>query len=327
HVRRHDYLVNVAQHVVETVLFFHPSVHWLSRQVRAERELCCDRAVVDSHLDPLDYATALVALEQQRWPARLGQGSSLGLAVARGDLSARVEHVLSRRGAPQRAGLRGLGAGVAALALVVVVGLGACLGGADARNQEQRDRRPGIGEGAQSAGLGALWAPLMSVGPRWLPQSVSRYGQAIEAAASAHGVDPALVSLVVLLESQGNPNVDSPAGAIGLMQLMPATAAHIAAERGLPQPTLAQLREPALNLDFGAYFLAQLLPPRAGTLSAEQVRLAAIGYNGGRDMLREYLAGQARLWPETEHYSSLLSQLWSEREADSSATYQTLQEQ
>jgi soluble lytic murein transglycosylase-like protein len=169
--------------------------------------------------------------------------------------------------------------------------------------------------------------PVPAVGPRWLPESVSRYGEAIEVAAAAHGVDPALVSLVVLVESRGNPNVQSPAGAVGLMQLMPATAAHIAAERGLPAPTLAQLREPAFNLDFGAYLLAQLLAPAAGTPSAEQVRLAAIGYNGGSKLLRDYLAGQGVLWRETERYSWLLNQLWTERDADSSATYRALGEQ
>ena len=78
------------------------------------------------------------------------------------------------------------------------------------------------------------------------------------------------------------------------------------------------------NLDFGAYLLAQLLAPAAGTPSAEQVRLAAIGYNGGDEMLRDHLAGQRALWPETERYSRLLSQLWAEREAESSATYRAL---
>jgi hypothetical protein len=57
------------------------------------------------------------------------------------------------------------------------------------------------------------------------------------------------------------------------------------------------------------------------------VRLAAIGYNGGRELLREYLAGHGVLWRETERYSWLLSQLWAERDADSSATYRTLGEQ
>ena len=54
------------------------------------------------------------------------------------------------------------------------------------------------------------------------------------------------------------------------------------------------------------------------------MRLAAIGYNGGDTALREYLAGRSVLYPETARYSSLLSQLWAERDADSSAAYQAL---
>jgi soluble lytic murein transglycosylase-like protein len=310
HVKRHDYLLNIAQHVVETLFFFHPSVWWLSRQVRMQRELSCDEAVVDSHLDPLDYASALLALELQRALSPLSPGSELGLAAVRGELGTRVQHVLSRRGVKPAAPRRGLGAAVLALALGAAAGLGACLGGAD--------------EAPSAEAFASLESP--SVGPRWLPDSVTRFAEAIEMAATSHRVDPALVSLVVLVESRGNPNVESPGGALGLMQLMPATAARIAAERGLPAPTPAQLREPAYNLDFGAYLLAQLLAPSAGTPSPEQVRLAAIGYNGGERVLREYLAGRRVLYPETEHYSSLLSQLWAERDAESSATYRSLVE-
>lgn len=42
HIRRHDYLVNLLQTVIETLLFYHPAVWWVSRQVRLEREHCCD---------------------------------------------------------------------------------------------------------------------------------------------------------------------------------------------------------------------------------------------------------------------------------------------
>ena len=46
HIRRHDYLVNLFQSAVETLLFYHPAVWWLSRRIRIERELCCDDIVV-----------------------------------------------------------------------------------------------------------------------------------------------------------------------------------------------------------------------------------------------------------------------------------------
>ena len=46
HIRRHDYLINVLQGVAEAALFYHPAVWWISRQVREERERCCDDIAV-----------------------------------------------------------------------------------------------------------------------------------------------------------------------------------------------------------------------------------------------------------------------------------------
>ncbi len=46
HIRRHDYLVNLIQMVLESLLFFNPAVWWISRQVRIEREACCDALAV-----------------------------------------------------------------------------------------------------------------------------------------------------------------------------------------------------------------------------------------------------------------------------------------
>lgn len=70
HIRRHDYLVNMAQSVVEAVLFYHPAVWWVSEQIRAERELCCDDLAVAATGDALGYARALAELES-RQPARI----------------------------------------------------------------------------------------------------------------------------------------------------------------------------------------------------------------------------------------------------------------
>jgi beta-lactamase regulating signal transducer with metallopeptidase domain len=46
HIKRYDYLVNFLQMVVEALLFFNPAVWWIGRQIRIEREACCDAAVV-----------------------------------------------------------------------------------------------------------------------------------------------------------------------------------------------------------------------------------------------------------------------------------------
>lgn len=69
HLKRHDYLVNLLQSVVETALFYHPAVWWLSARVRDERELCCDDiALGTSSADGKErvYAEALMALSEAR---------------------------------------------------------------------------------------------------------------------------------------------------------------------------------------------------------------------------------------------------------------------
>jgi TonB family protein len=66
HVARHDYLVSVAQSVVEALLFYHPAVWWISKQVRQERECCCDELAVELGGDALGYARALEYLETRR---------------------------------------------------------------------------------------------------------------------------------------------------------------------------------------------------------------------------------------------------------------------
>ena len=87
HVRRHDYLVNLLQGLVETLLFYHPAVWWLSRQVRREREHCCDDLAVGV-CDRLVYATALADL------ASLTAPRSFALAATDGSLLNRVRRIL-----------------------------------------------------------------------------------------------------------------------------------------------------------------------------------------------------------------------------------------
>src|SRR5215472_2342318 len=70
HIRRHDYLINILQSVAESLLFYHPAVWWVSRHIRAERELCCDDLAVSLTGDALTYARALAQLESYR-PAHL----------------------------------------------------------------------------------------------------------------------------------------------------------------------------------------------------------------------------------------------------------------
>lgn len=64
HIKRHDFLVNILQTIIETVLFFNPFVWLISTNIRRERELCCDDLVMAHTHEPLVYATALATLAQ-----------------------------------------------------------------------------------------------------------------------------------------------------------------------------------------------------------------------------------------------------------------------
>lgn len=75
HVRRADYLVNLFQSVIETVLFYHPAVWWLSSRIRAERENCCDDLAADVCGSPREYAEALLKLEQLKSSPALAMGA------------------------------------------------------------------------------------------------------------------------------------------------------------------------------------------------------------------------------------------------------------
>ncbi|MCE9668671.1 M48 family metalloprotease [Myxococcus stipitatus] len=90
HIRRHDFAVNLAQVLVETLFFFHPAVQWMSQVVRVEREHCCDDVAVGASGSSLSYARALTALETLRvmpdalpGPAMSALGGSLPDRVRR----------------------------------------------------------------------------------------------------------------------------------------------------------------------------------------------------------------------------------------------------
>lgn len=96
HVRRYDYLVNLLQSAVETLLFYHPAVWWISRLVRTEREHCCDDIAI--HVcDRVVYVTALSDL------AAIGTPRVVMAATA-GSLLCRVRRILDGKPGADRAG-------------------------------------------------------------------------------------------------------------------------------------------------------------------------------------------------------------------------------
>jgi beta-lactamase regulating signal transducer with metallopeptidase domain len=97
HVKRLEYLFNLMQIVVETLLFYHPVVRMVSIRVRLERENCCDDVVVARTGDTLAYARALTEVEG----LRCSSGMQLSLAATGGHLRGRVKRLVAAP-APQR---------------------------------------------------------------------------------------------------------------------------------------------------------------------------------------------------------------------------------
>ena len=92
HIRRQDYLFNLVQRVVEGLLFYHPAVWWISHVIRIERENCCDDMVVAVSGNAHEYASALAALEERRWP-----DSRPAIAASGGNLMKRIHRLLYPR--------------------------------------------------------------------------------------------------------------------------------------------------------------------------------------------------------------------------------------
>jgi beta-lactamase regulating signal transducer with metallopeptidase domain len=121
HIRRLDNIVNLFQIVVETLLFYHPAVWWLSKQIRAERENCCDDAAISVCGDATEYVRALAQMAESR-PA-----PALAMAANHGPLAARVARLLGAANA--RSSTRGAGiAGSVILLVSAVVAANAFLG-------------------------------------------------------------------------------------------------------------------------------------------------------------------------------------------------------
>jgi HEAT repeat protein/beta-lactamase regulating signal transducer with metallopeptidase domain len=135
HVRRHDYLVNIGQSVIESLLFYHPAVWWVSRRVRAEREHCCDDLAAAHVGDPIAYARALVELETRRRAVPHG-----ALAATGGSLMRRIQRLIGpTQGHPGQ--LYGLISASLIVLAIVVVAVGARASVARSSAPDARDTR------------------------------------------------------------------------------------------------------------------------------------------------------------------------------------------
>jgi len=101
HIRRHDYLVNFFQTLVEILLFFHPAVHWVSKQMRNEREYCSDDIAVQHCGDAIAYAHTLADTASLCTKAHHHTIPDLAMAASGGDLKQRVIRLVDHHCAPK----------------------------------------------------------------------------------------------------------------------------------------------------------------------------------------------------------------------------------
>ena len=120
------------------------------------------------------------------------------------------------------------------------------------------------------------------------------YGNLIRAAAEKHGVDEHLITHVIAVESNFNPRATSRKQALGLMQLLPSTAARF---------SVTNIFDPAENIDAGTHYLKTLLARYSGNVS-----LALAAYNAGPEAVTRF--GGIPPFPETQKYvRTITSQL------------------
>jgi soluble lytic murein transglycosylase len=114
---------------------------------------------------------------------------------------------------------------------------------------------------------------------------ITPFKEPLLAAAERYKLDPAYVYGLVKQESRFLPEVKSSVGAMGLMQLMPATARWVAKKISLDDFDLAQLGQPETNLNMGSFYLRTVMDGLDGNLG-----LAAAAYNAGPNRPRNWRA-------------------------------------
>lgn len=126
----------------------------------------------------------------------------------------------------------------------------------------------------------------------------------LRAAAQAHGIDYELLQALIATESGFNPTAVSPKGAVGLMQIMPATAQRYGVVGDAQAPVEKKLTDPALNIRTGARYLGDLMRRFPG-----QLELALAAYNAGEGAVQR-AGNRIPNYRETQDYVQTVMQLY-----------------
>lgn len=125
------------------------------------------------------------------------------------------------------------------------------------------------------------------LGSEFSARNRSQFDSLIDAAASKYSLDPTLLHAVIRAESAYNPTAVSRKGAVGLMQLMPETAARFGVRNRY---------DPSENIEAGARYLSELID-----MFQSDVRLAVAAYNAGENNVVKY-GNKVPPFQETQAY-------------------------
>ncbi len=147
---------------------------------------------------------------------------------------------------------------------------------------------------------------VLETDPRWYERLryPLRYEQIVTGHARNYRLEPELVAAVIYQESKFDADAVSDSGAVGLMQLLPATAQGIADRTGGSGWHEADLLDPELNVRYGSWYLRHLLDK----YDDEELALAA--YNAGQTNVDRWRAQGAGIhFDETRHYVERVQEL------------------
>jgi soluble lytic murein transglycosylase len=153
---------------------------------------------------------------------------------------------------------------------------------------------------------GALVLYVAVVQPPWFERLryPLRYSEYVRVHARENDLDPALLAAVIYQESKFRPAARSPSGAIGLMQLTPATAEGIAIRTGGSKFVTSDLLNPEINIRYGAWYLGNLFRKYGDE------RLVLAAYNAGQGNVDRWRAHHEGIqFPETRAYVARVEKL------------------
>lgn len=126
-----------------------------------------------------------------------------------------------------------------------------------------------------------------SLSVKHFKKNKKKFASTIAAAATKYNLDPKLLHAMIYAESAYNPKAVSSAGAVGMMQLMPATAKRYG---------VTNRRDPSQNIDGGAHYMKDLLK-----MFNSNLKLAVAAYNAGEGAVKKY-KNTIPPYPETRNY-------------------------